>query len=277
MGRSPLEPRSIRESSSAYPGGASVSRSIDRRQFCCTAAAGASDVRPASTRSRGYLRSAHQGGARIDPSLAHAIRDVGDRQAASPRSKPASREPPTSIDARGKLVAPGSDRHPLPCRHAARTAPPLCLRTAYRVGRCRSAVRTTSTLISARSRYSRHRRSVARSINIARTGVVRRRIARPQPRQRSSCARRHRAPSRCRRRCQGAAVGRTSPAPTISSAAARAGSRPTLQAARDDPRGPESSPMRAILALLKRGDIVTHLTHRHRTHPRRQRATCSRM
>jgi dihydroorotase len=235
---------------------------LNRRQFLCTAAA-------ASAASFTRIPHAHaatydlivKGGRVIDPSLGiDAVRDVaiaGGRIAAV-EANIAAEGTPDIVDARGKLVVPGLiDVH----SHAARSkdGPALCLKdgvTAYLDAGSQGADRIDETVAVARTGPNLGKVL----INIARTGILPNGELMDLSRADVTLARGAIARNRdmiigVKARLSDNVAGRNDlEALRRAQEAAVPFDLPVMIH-----MGQSVSPMRAILALLKRGDIVTHL------------------
>jgi dihydroorotase len=235
---------------------------LDRRQFFCTAAAASA---AAFVRIPHALAATYdlivKGGRVIDPSLGiDAVRDVaiaGGRIAAVEASI-AAESAPDIIDARGKLVVPGLiDIH----THAARSkdGPALALKdgvTAYIDAGSQGADHIDATAAVARTGPNLGKVL----INIARTGIL------PDGElmdlSRADVAMARGAIARNRDMIVGVKA-------RLSDNVAGRNDLEALRRAQEAAApfdlpvmihmGQSVSPMRAILALLKRGDIVTHL------------------
>jgi dihydroorotase len=239
-----------------------TSAMLDRRQFFCTAAAASA---AAFARIPHALAATYdlivKGGRVIDPSLGiDAVRDVaiaGGRIAAVEASI-AAESAPDIIDARGKLVVPGLiDVH----THAARSkdGPALALKdgvTAYIDAGSQGADHIDATAAVARTGPNLGKVL----INIARTGIL------PDGElmdlSRADVAMARGAIARNRDMIVGVKA-------RLSDNVAGRNDLEALRRAQEAAApfdlpvmihmGQSVSPMRAILALLKRGDIVTHL------------------
>jgi dihydroorotase len=235
---------------------------LNRRQLLCTAAA--SVAATAVARIPGAFAATYElvikGGRVIDPSLGiDAARDVaiaGGRIAAV-EANIAAESAADVLDARGKLVVPGLvDIH----THTARSkeGPALCLKdgvTAYIDAGSQGADRIDETIAVARSGPNLGRVLV----NIARTGILPNGELMDLARADVGLARG--AIARNRDMVVGVKA-------RLSNNVAGNGDLEALRRAQDAAApfdlpvmihmGQSVSPMRAILALLKRGDIVTH-------------------
>jgi dihydroorotase len=235
---------------------------ISRRQFLCTAAAASA---ASFTRIPHALSATYdlivKGGRVIDPSLGiDAVRDVaiaGGRIAAV-EANIAAEGTPDIVDARGKLVVPGLiDVH----SHAARSkdGPALCLKdgvTAYLDAGSQGADRIDETVAVARTGPNLGKVL----INIARTGILPNGELMDLSRADVALARGAIARNRdmiigVKARLSDNVAGRNDlEALRRAQEAAVPFDLPVMIH-----MGQSVSPMRAILALLKRGDIVTHL------------------
>ena len=234
---------------------------MNRRQFFCTAAASAAAVTCIPNALAATYDLIVKGGRVIDPSLGiDAVRDVavaGGRIAAV-EANIASEGAPDIIDARGKIVVPGLvDIH----THAARAkgGPELCLKdgvTAFIDAGSQGADRIDETVAVAKAAPNLGRVLV----NIARTGILpdgelmdlnRADVALV----RGAIARHRDMVVGVKARLSDNVVGNNDlEALRRAQEAAAPFDLPVMIH-----MGQSVSPMRAILALLKRGDIVTHV------------------
>ncbi len=233
---------------------------VTRRRFLCAAAAGAAVLSRMPNVHAATYDLVVKGGRVIDPSLAiDAIRDVavvGGRIAAVEENIMA--DATETIDARGKLVVPGLvDIH----SHAARTkeGPPLCLLdgvTAFVDAGSFGADGIDQGAAIVKSGPNQGRLL----INIARTGVAPGGELHDLSRADVSLARGGIARNR------DVVIGVKA---RLSNNVAGTGDLEALRRAQEAAApfdlpvmihiGQSYSPMRAILPLLKRGDIVTHM------------------
>ena len=229
---------------------------INRRQFVCAAAAGPVLLGRSKALAATYDLII-RGGRVIDPSVGiDAVRDVavaGGKIAAVEAN--IAGDATETIDARNKIVTPGLiDIH----THAGRSkeGPPMCLRDGVT-----GWVDAGSGGADNMTRRDRRARSAADRLLLGQHRAHRsragRRVTRPEPRQCGYGSRRHLTQSRCRYRRQGAPLANvTGPndLEALRRAQAAAGDLPVMIHV-----GHNYSPLRALLALLKRGDIVTHI------------------
>jgi len=232
---------------------------MNRRQFVPQRASAAMLL--TAERVRAELRIDHQGGRVIDPSIGiDAVRDVRLPAAGSSRSRPTSRRLPAARSRRRKIVSPGLiDIQLTPAFQGS----PRCAGGRRDVGRCR--LRRCGQHGSGRSCLPEAPQIGRALINIARTGVARGECmistARRRPR-RGAIARNRDIVIASRRGCRTTWV-----APTIRGAGraqAAAGDLPVMIHV-----GQNTSPLRSLLALLKRR-YVTHIYAPAERPPRRQ-------
>ena len=233
---------------------------MDRRQFCCLAAAGAAMLARIPSAVAATYDLVIKGGRVIDPSAGlDGVRDVGiaGGRIMAVEANLAG-EATDTIDARGRIVAPGLiDIH----SHAGRTkeGPPLCLQdgvTGFVDGGSAGADNIDDIAANLRAAPQIGRALV----NIARTGVAPGGELHDLNRANVSLAQgaiaRHRD----------VVVGVKA---RLSANVAGPNDLEALRRAQEAAEpfnlpvmvhvGQNYSPMRAILPLLKRGDIVTHL------------------
>ena len=234
---------------------------MNRRQFCCRAAAGAAMLARIPTTFAATYDLVIKGGRAIDPSVGlDAVRDVGiagGRLVAVEATLPDDAAAET-IDARGKIVAPGLiDIH----SHAGRTmeGPPMCLQDG--VTGFVDAGSAGADNIDQIAAHLRAAPQIGRAlVNIARTGVATggelHDLSRANVTLLQGAIARHRD----------VVVGVKA---RLSANVAGPNDLEALRRAQESAAlfnlpvmihvGQNYSPMRAILPLLKRGDIVTDL------------------
>ena len=231
---------------------------MNRRQFLCTSAATAALFAHAPNALAQTYELIIKGGRVMDPSIGlDAVRDVaiagGKIVAVEPNITASA---PDTIDARGKIVAPGLiDIH----THAGRTkeGPPMCLEDG--VTGWVDAGSGGADNMDQVAAVCRGAPQIGRAlINIARTGVAPGGELHDLNRANVDLARgaiaRNRDVVIGVKARMSADVGGANDLEALRRAQAAAGDLPVMIHV-----GQNYSPLRALLGLLKRGDIVTHI------------------